>query len=136
MKPTLVDSNVLLDIATNDSTWLSWSSQALEAAANESELVINALIYAEVSIGYQRIEDLEKAIPLAIYRRDPLPYEAAFLAGKAFLKHRNRGGRRVSPLPDFYIGAHAAVAGFRILTRDPRRYRTYFPTVDLIAPRG
>ncbi len=134
MKSTLVDSNVLLDIATNDPDWQSWSSQALEDAANESVLVINALIYAEVSIGYQRVEDIEKSIPSTVYRRDSLPYEAAFLAGKAFLKYRRQGGRRTSPLPDFYIGAHAAVAGFRILTRDPRRYRTYFPTIELIAP--
>jgi predicted nucleic acid-binding protein len=134
MKATLVDSNVLLDIATGDRTWLLWSSQALETAANESPLVINALIYAAVSIGYQKIEDLEQAVPSTVFRRDPLPYEAAFLAGKAFLQYRRRGGARTAPLPDFYIGAHAAVADFRILTRDSRRYRTYFPTVDLIAP--
>jgi len=134
MRPTLVDSNILLDVATGDPTWSDWSAQALETAANESPLVINALIYAEVSIGYQRIEELEQAIPSTTFRREPLPYEAAFLAGKAFLKYRRRGGQRTSPLPDFYIGAHAAVSGFRILTRDARRYRTYFPTVDLISP--
>jgi predicted nucleic acid-binding protein len=134
MKATLVDSNVLLDIATGDRTWLPWSSQALETAANESPLVINALIYAEVSIGYRRIEDLEQAVPTTVFRREPLPYEAAFLAGKAFLQYRRRGGARTAPLPDFYIGAHAAVADFRILTRDARRYQTYFPKVDLIAP--
>jgi predicted nucleic acid-binding protein len=134
LKPTLVDSNVLLDIATNDPTWVSWSSYAIETAANESVLVINALIYAEVSIRYETAEDLERAIPAAVYRRDSIPYEAAFLAGKAFLRYRRRGGRRRSPMPDFYIGAHAAVAGFRMLTRDPRRYRTYFPTVELVAP--
>jgi len=135
MKTTLVDSNVLLDIATGDPTWLAWSSQALEAAANDAPLAINALIYAEVSIAYARIEDLEKAIPPETFRREPLPYEAAFLAGMAFLQYRRRRGERTSPLPDFYIGAHAAVAEFRILTRDARRYRTYFPTVDLIAPK-
>jgi predicted nucleic acid-binding protein len=134
MKPTLVDSNILLDVATSDPMWSDWSAQALEAAANESLLAINALIYAEVSIGYERIEELEQAIPSTLFRREPLPYEAAFLAGKAFLKYRRRGGQRTAPLPDFYIGAHAAVSGFRILTRDPRRYRTYFPTVDLISP--
>jgi predicted nucleic acid-binding protein len=134
MKTTLVDSNILLDVATRDPTWSDWASQALEAAANESSLAINALIYAEVSIGYERIEELEQAIPSALFRREPLPYDAAFLAGKAFLRYRRRGGQRSSPLPDFYIGAHAAVAGFRILTRAPRRYRAYFPTVDLIAP--
>ncbi|HEY2412662.1 MAG TPA: type II toxin-antitoxin system VapC family toxin [Pirellulaceae bacterium] len=134
MKTTLVDSNVLLDIVTEDPAWFDWSSRALASAANESALAINALIYAEVSIGYEAIEELESAIPSSEFRRDQLPYEAAFLAGKAFLQYRRRGGVRTSPLPDFFIGAHAAVAGYRILTRDPRRYRAYFPTVDLIAP--
>jgi hypothetical protein len=134
MKTTLVDANVLLDIATNDPAWSDWSSRALEKAANEAPLAINALIYAEVSISFAKIEDLEEALPTTIYRREPLPYEAAFLAGKAFLHYRRRGGTRTAPLPDFYIGAHAAVAGFRVLTRDSRRYRTYFPTVELIAP--
>ena len=134
MKTTLVDSNVLLDIATNDAAWFGWSSQALESAANESPLAINGIIYAEVSIGFQRIEDLEAAIPSSLFRRDALPFEAAFLAGKAFLHYRRRGGGRATPLPDFYIGAHAAVAGFRLLTRDPKRYQTYFPSVELIAP--
>ena len=94
MKTTLVDSNVLLDIATNDAAWFDWSSQALESAANESPLAINAIIYAEVSIGFQRIEDLESAIPSSLFRRDALPFEAAFLAGKAFLQYRRRGGGR------------------------------------------
>jgi predicted nucleic acid-binding protein len=135
MKTTLVDSNILLDVATSDPTWAEWSAMALETVANESVLAINALIYAEVSIGYRRVEELEQAIPSTMFRREPLPYEAAFLAGKVFLQYRRRGGVRGSPLPDFYIGAHAAVSDFRILTRDPRRYRTYFPTVDLIVPR-
>jgi predicted nucleic acid-binding protein len=134
MKSTLVDSNVLLDVATQDSDWFEWSTNALESTANESPLIINAIIYAEVSIGFRRIEDLEAAIPARLYRRDPLPFEAAFLAGKAFLRYRRRGGARVRPLPDFYIGAHAAIAQHRLLTRDPRRYRTYFPTGELIAP--
>ncbi|HVZ72050.1 MAG TPA: type II toxin-antitoxin system VapC family toxin [Polyangia bacterium] len=134
MKTTLVDSNVLLDVATGDPTWSSWSSEALEAAANESPLAINALIFAEVSVGYARVEELDRVIPSELFRREPLPYEAAFLAGKAFVRYRRRGGARTSPLADFYIGAHAAVADFRLLTRDPRRYRTYFPTVELIAP--
>src|SRR5450631_3771375 len=127
MKTTLVDSNIILDVATSDPTWAKWSAMALEAAANESVLAINALIYAEVSIGYGRVEELEQAIPSTAFRREPLPYEAAFLAGKVFLQYRRRGGLRGSPLPDFYIGAHAAVAGFRLLTRDTSRYRTYFP---------
>jgi predicted nucleic acid-binding protein len=126
---------VILDVATNDPTWADRSSRALEAAANESRLAINALIYAEVSIGYEKVEEIERAIPGSIFRREPLPYEAAFLAGKAFLQYRRRGGSRTSPLADFYIGAHAAVSKFRLLTRDPRRYRAYFPTVDLITPK-
>ena len=134
MNAVLVDSNVLLDIATNDARWFEWSSLALEEAANDAPLVINPLVYAEVSIGFRRIEDLELAIPSSLFRRDALPYEAAFLAGRAFLQYRRRGGARATPLPDFYIGAHAAVAGFRLLTRDAARYRTYFPTVALIAP--
>jgi len=134
MKTTLVDANVLLDVATNDASWLDWSSRALEKAANEAQLAINALIYAEVSISFAKIEDLEQALPSTIYRRESLPYEAAFLAGKAFVQYRRRGGGKTAPLPDFFIGAHAAVSGFRVLTRDPRRYRTYFPTVELIAP--
>jgi predicted nucleic acid-binding protein len=134
MGTVLVDSNVLLDVATNDPVWAEWSAQALEAAADQAPLAINALIYAEVSIGFARIEDVEEALPVRLYRREPLPYEAAFLAGKAFLQYRRRGGARTAPLPDFYIGAHAAVAGFQLLTRDPTRYRTYFPTVELIAP--
>ena len=135
MKPTLVDANVLLDIATNDERWLSWSSATLTKCANSSVLVINPIIYAEVSVGFTTIEALEDALPVEIYRRDPLPYEAAFLAGKAFLRYRKRGGLRRSPLPDFIIGAHAAIAGFRLLTRDATRYREYFPTVELITPQ-
>lgn len=134
LTPVLVDSNVLLDVATHDARWYRWSSEALEAAANECTLVINPIIYAEVSIGYHKIEDLEQWLPPDTFRRDALPYESAFLAGKAFLRYRRRGGGKKAPLPDFYIGAHAAIAGFRLLTRDAVRYRTYFPTVSLIAP--
>jgi predicted nucleic acid-binding protein len=103
-------------------------------ATSQSVLVINPIIFAEVSIGYSSIEDLEEVVPADVFRREPLPYEAAFLAGKCFLAYRRRGGVRISPLPDFYIGAHAAVRGYRLLTRDAARYRTYFPTVELIAP--
>lgn len=130
----LVDSNVLLDVATEDARWFDWSSSTLEEVADISPLAINPIIYAEVSIGFQGIEDLELALPAVVFRRHPLPYEAGFLAGKAFLTYRRRGGRRATPLPDFYIGAHAAVAGYRLLTRDAARYRTYFPTLELIAP--
>jgi len=131
---TLVDSSVLLDILTEDPEWLEWSASALEQRAEESLLVINPIIYAEISIRFERIEDLERALPATMFRRDALPWEAAFLAGKCFLTYRKRGGARRSPLPDFYIGAHAAVAGMTLLTRDEARYRTYFPRLDLIAP--
>ncbi len=134
MKTLLVDSSVLLDIITNDPSWYEWSSEALAKAAGEASLAINPLIYAEVSSRFPTIEELDDAIPPTLYRRDPLPFEAAFLAGKAFLKYRRRGGAKTSPISDFYIGAHAAVSRFGILTRDPRRYSAYFPTVQLIAP--
>jgi predicted nucleic acid-binding protein len=134
MKPVLVDSNVILDIATEDRRWFDWSSTALAEAADTSLLVINPLIYAEVSIGFDRIEELEEAVPAALFRREALPFDAAFLAGKSFLSYRRRGGKRSSPLPDFYIGAHAAIAGYRLLTRDGTRFQTYFPTVELLAP--
>jgi predicted nucleic acid-binding protein len=110
MTAVLVDSNVILDVATEDPRWATWSSEALERAADDSILVVNPLVYAEVSIGFQRIEDLEEAMPSDLFRRDPLPYEAGFLAGKCFLHYRRRGGTRTTPLPDFYIGAHAAIA--------------------------
>jgi predicted nucleic acid-binding protein len=133
---TLVDSNVILDLVTNDPAWFEWSSEALSRAANESILAINPVVYAEVSIGFRTIEQLENLLPVEDFRRLDLPYEAAFLAGKAFLSYRRRGGKRTAPLPDFYIGAHAAIAGMRLLTRDPQRYRTYFPTVDIMAPEA
>jgi predicted nucleic acid-binding protein len=131
---TLVDSNVLLDIATEDSRWSPWSERALAEAANEGRLAINPLIYAEVSVGFAAVEELDDAVPPEVFIRAELPYEAGFLAGKAFLNYRRRGGGKETPLPDFYIGAHAAIAGYRLLTRDARRYRTYFPSVDIIAP--
>jgi predicted nucleic acid-binding protein len=134
MTPVLVDSNVILDVATNDPTWGAWSADAIADAVDDGVLVINPLIYAEVSVGYRRIEDLEVALPADLFRRDQLPYEAAFLAGKCFAEYRKRGGGGRLPLPDFYIGGHAAVAGFRLLTRDAARYRTYFPTISIIAP--
>jgi predicted nucleic acid-binding protein len=130
----LVDSNVILDIATENPTWSPWSMAAVARAAEEAILVINPLIYAEVSVGFDAIETLEAVLPADLFRRDSLPYDAAFLAGKAFLLYRRRGGQRHAPLPDFYIGAHAAVAGLRLLTRDSKRYRTYFPTIDIISP--
>jgi len=130
----LIDSNVLLDVATEDPRWATWSSDTLSEIAEKAPVAINPIIYAEVSIRYETIEELEEVLPASVFRREPLPYEAGFLAGKAFIGYRRRGGRRSTPLPDFYIGAHAAVAGYRLLTRDPSRYRTYFPTVQLISP--
>jgi hypothetical protein len=134
MTGTLVDSNVLLDVLTEDPTWLAWSAEALARCANEGPVHINAIVYAEVSIGFARIEEVEAALPPDQVGRLPLPLEAAFLAGKAFLAYRRRGGVKTSTLPDFLIGAHAAVAGLRLLTRDARRYRTYFPSLTLVAP--
>ena len=130
----LVDSNVLLDLMTADARWFQWSADAIERAADTARLVINPMIYAEVSIRYHRIEDLEAALPRALIEREPVPYEAAFLAGKCYLAYRQRGGTRRSPLPDFFIGAHAAVAGYQLLTRDASRYRTYFPRLTIVAP--
>jgi predicted nucleic acid-binding protein len=130
----LVDSNVILDVVTNDATWFAWSSAALARCAEAGPLAINPIIYAEVSIGFDRVEDLEAAVPAEYFQREALPWEAAFLAGKCFLRYRRAGGSRSAPLPDFYIGAHAAVARMELLTRDPARYRTYFPKLELIAP--
>jgi len=134
MSRILVDSNVLLDVITEDERWFDWSSSTLERCADESILAINPVIYAEVSIGFARIEELEEALPTSLVERVPIPWEAAFLAGKCLVRYRRRGGRRRSPLPDFFIGAHAAVEGMPLITRDPARYRTYFPTVRVIAP--
>jgi predicted nucleic acid-binding protein len=134
MTAVLVDSNVLLDILEKDPLWYSWSAAVVENVADRSRLVINAVIYSEVSVHYSRIEDLEAALPKSLFEREPIPYEAAFLAGKSFLAYRRKGGARRSPLPDFFIGAHAAVAGYRLLTRDTVRYRTYFPELSLITP--
>ena len=134
MSHILVDSNVLLDVITEDKEWSPWSSTMIEKHAESSLLAINPVIYAEVSIRFERIEDLEAALPADLVARLPIPWEAAFLAGKCFLQYRKRGGARQSTLPDFFIGAHAAVAGLPLITRDANRYRTYFPKVHLIAP--
>jgi predicted nucleic acid-binding protein len=130
----LVDSSVLLDIVTEDPYWFAWSSEALATWAERVPLYINVVIYAEVSIGFARIEEIEAALPLDQFRRLPVPWEAGFLAGKAFVTYRQRGGTRTLPLPDFFIGAHALVAELALLTRDPRRVRIYFPPVHLITP--
>lgn len=134
MRATLVDSNVLIDVLSGDSAWADWSSQALGRLGSEGPLVINAVIYAEVSHRYSRKELLDRELPEEIFIREGIPWAAAFLAGKVYVDYRRRGGRRRSPLPDFFIGAHAAVTGLRLLTRDSTRYRTYFPGLDLVAP--
>ena len=130
----LVDSNVLLDVATNDTTWANWSARALAECADFTALIINPIVYAEVSISFSTIEALDAALPLASYEREALPWEAGFLAGKCFLSYRRRGGQRPTPLPDFYIGAHAAIEWLALLTRDVARYRIYFPKLEILGP--
>ncbi|TAL33424.1 MAG: type II toxin-antitoxin system VapC family toxin [Phenylobacterium sp.] len=130
----MVDSNVLIDVVSDDPTWGAWSAGRLADAAETGRLIINAIIYAEVSTRFSRIEDVERALPRDMLDREAIPYEAAFLAAKAFVDYRRRGGARTAPLPDFLIGAHATIAGHSLLTRDAARYRTYFPKLDVIAP--
>lgn len=134
MPATLVDSNVILDVLTEDLRWHRWSAQTLARCADDGALLINPIVYAEVSIRFERIEDLEEAIAPGLFERSPLPWEAAFLAGKCFLEYKRRGGRKAGVLPDFYVGAHASVLGIALLTRDARPYRSYFPRLRLIAP--
>lgn len=134
MKGVLVDSNVLLDIFTEDSRWYDWSSGKLSECAEEHGLIINPVIYSEVSVRFSSIEALEDALPNRMFRRQNIPWEAAFLAGKCFMQYRRRGGQKNAPLPDFFIGAHAAVENLTLLTRDAARYRTYFPSLELIVP--
>jgi len=134
VKGTIVDSCVLLDVLTEDPDWFEWSADALAGAADGGLLVINPIIYAEVSIGFERIEDLEAALPDSFVVLRPIPREAAFLAGKCFVKYRRRGGTRIAPLPDFLIGAHAAVENMPLVTRDAARFGSYFPSVELIEP--
>ena len=131
---TLVDSNVILDVVTDDAAWSARSRRALERAADEGGLAINPIVYAEVSVGYDRIEDLDAALPPETFARLPLPWAAGFLAGECFVRYRRAGGTRRSPLPDLYIGAHAAIEGLTLLTRDARRYRTYLPRLSVITP--
>jgi predicted nucleic acid-binding protein len=134
MSSVLIDANVLLDIMTENARWLQGSAEAIERAADRYRLVINPVIFAEVSIRFSRIEDLDAALPKTMFDREAIPYEAAFMAGKSYLAYRGRGGTRRSPLPDFFIGAHAAVAGYLLMTRDVTRYRTHFPKLPLIVP--
>lgn len=130
----LVDTNVLLDVVEDDSQWAAWSQQQLETAALNDRLVINAVIYSELSMAFARIEQLETVVSEAALTLEDIPREALFLAGKVFLAYRRRQGSKQRVLPDFYIGAHAAVKGYPILTRDTARYHSYFPTVRLLSP--
>ncbi len=134
MSAVLVDSNVLIDVMAVDPVWADWSAASMIRAIEQSRLVINQIIYAEVSIGWPSIEQFDAALPKDVLHREEMPFEAAFLAGKCFAAYRRKGGTKRSPLPDFFIGAHAAVRGYRLLTRDAARYRTYFPTLEIIAP--
>ena len=130
----LVDTNVLLDLVTDDPKWSEWSLARLEEAALAGPVLINDIVYAETSIRYARMEDLDAMLAEAMIEIMPTPRSALFLAGKAFRQYRAAGGTRTGVLPDFFIGAHAAVEGLPLLTRDAGRYRTYFPKIALIAP--
>jgi len=134
MKDILVDSNVILDIFEDDPVWVEWSESVLNEYSQTHRLCINPIIYAEVSIGFEKIEELEEAIFGCNFEIIPIRKEALFLAGKAFLKYRRREGIKLSPLPDFFIGSQAAVLDIALITRDVGRYRSYFPTVTLISP--
>jgi predicted nucleic acid-binding protein len=130
----LVDTNVLLDVVEDDPHWADWSKRQLERQSLNHALAINPVIYAELSIGYERIEELDQMLAIASIAVEPIPRAALFLAGKAFRRYRAQSGSKSGVLPDFFVGAHAAVTGIPLLTRDVRRYRSYFPTVPLIAP--
>jgi predicted nucleic acid-binding protein len=131
---TLVDTNVLLDLVTNDAKWADWSIRQLDAAALKGPLIINDVVYAELSVRFAAIETLEDALDEARVAVAPIPRAALFLAGKAFQRYRAAGGMRTGVLPDFFIGAHASVVGIALLTRDAQRYRSYFPAIDLVTP--
>jgi predicted nucleic acid-binding protein len=134
MSDALVDSNVIIDILDADPNWANWSRERAREIRRSGTLVINPLIYAEVAGAYTLQNEAERALSAGVYRRENLPWEAAFNAGRVFRAYRRAGGAKRSPLPDFYIGAHAEVKGYVLLTRDPRRYREYFPTLNIIAP--
>ena len=134
MTDTLVDTNVLIDILEDDAHWESWSERQLDSARAAGKLVINPLIYAEICAGYPTQRQADQALSAAIYRRENLPWEAAFNASRAYLAYRTGGGAKRSPLPDFYIGAHADLRRYNLLTRDPARYRQSFPSLRIISP--
>jgi len=131
---TMIDTCVLLDVVTEDPGWCDWSSRVLAEAAERGTLVINAVIFSELSVGFERIETMQSILDPRVFDYRPIPREAAFLAGKAFARYRTRGGRKSLPLPDFFIGAHASVEQLPLITRDPRRFRRYFPKLRIVAP--
>ena len=135
MRGILIDSNIILDVFLDDPNWAEWSESKLVKFSSITKLFINPVVYSEVTIGFKRIEELEIALNRAGFQILEIPKEALFLAGKAFLKYRKSRGTKRSPLPDFYIGAQAAIFEMNLITRDPSRYRTYFPTVQLISPK-
>lgn len=130
----LADTNVLLDVATEDPVWAAWSTSALDEAALSGPVLINAVIYAEFSAGYDNMEEVDRLLAVSGVELVQIPREALYLAGKAFQRYRRQGGGRAGVLPDFFVGAHAAVADIPLITRDRRRYRQYFPSLRLIAP--
>ena len=134
MKGVLVDSNIVLDVFLNDLKWADWSESKLDEYDQLGILYINSIVYSEISIGFDRIEDLESAIVRSGFQMLEIPKEALFLAGKAYLKYKKRKGTKRTPLPDFFIGAQAAVQNLDLITRDVSRYQSYFPTVKLISP--
>lgn len=134
MRATLVDTSVLVDYLDEEGEWFSWSADMLTDAAENGAVVVNPIIYAEIAVAFDRLEDVEIALPAEFFIRASIPWEAAFLAGQAFKRYRRQGGKRTSPLPDFFIGAHAAVAGMSLLTRNERHFRAYFPKLTIIAP--
>ncbi len=135
MRGVLVDSNIILDVFLDDPNWAEWSESKLEKFSAITKLFINPIVYSEVSIGFKRIEELESALKRAGFQMLEIPKEALFLAGKAFLNYRKNKGTKRSPLPDFFIGAQAAILEMDLITRDESRYRTYFPTIKLISPK-
>lgn len=134
MRPVLIDTSVLVDVATSDQAWGAWARGAIQHVLDHAVAVINPVIYAELAAGVPEIEALDAAVPPDLYRREAIPYAAAFLAGRAHHDYLGRGGSRRTPMPDFFIGAHASVAGYQLLTRDPVRVRTAFPRLELITP--
>jgi len=136
MKGIFVDSNVILDLFEDDRTWTEWSESMLNRYSMTHTLYINPIIYTEVSIGFERIEELERAMTGCGFQLIQIPKEALFLAGKIYVRYKKQKGMKLSPLPDFFIGAHAAVLGLDLITRDVSRYKTYFPTVNVIAPES